>query len=759
MVRSMQFPKNILSVCIAGALASFVLAGPSWAADSEESDTSMLEEVTVTAERRAVSVQEIPLSAVALSGLTLEKRDINTMEQLQYAVPSLIFTDNGNTRYVNIRGVGQSESAPNQTQGVAVHLDGAYVAREFVFGDAFFDLDSIEVLRGPQGTYSGQNASGGAIFINSRRPVLGETDGFINAELGNYGRKRVGGAVSIPLTDTLAARISGDWERRDSFYNNHGPNMATDPDQVENQPGNLDRSFGRVQLLWAPNDDLEFRLIYEMSDFKTDGVPYRQFPEPGSNKLPDDPWELNYDLAGHRNVEYDRTTMQFNWDATSAFRVVGNLSTLQSHQHYLDDGDNSSVVTNPTAVQAGADYTIDDNYWTGELTLVSTNEGPFEWTVGGFYLDYQQDNYLNFLRYNHPSYPGTGLDVNRHTRLYFYLDNVRTNKALFGEIGYHLTDNLQVKAGLRYNKDEVGFDPDSYICAGPFPPGRQSHYNCPAEYGAPIPARELLDFDKVTGRVLVNWQLNDENMLYATISRGYKPGGTTPFAQEYDSEEVTNYEMGWKGTLLDGNLSGAVSVYHMAYDNFQRTYSTDPDNPAAQVTRNVDGSTIDGIEVQLAGRIQNFLWDASIAYNDGTYGDLEFVFPAGVEDTVNPTSPMLVNIKGQPIDYLPEFVYNFGLSYEGFAVGQGTLIPSVRIMHQDKYYTTFFHYDYNLTPSKTLVDGFLTYDSGRDWTLQLYGKNLADKTYISRAQGGDDGIGDYLLGNRRELGVKLNYQF
>ena len=124
-----------------------------------QDDDNRLQEVVVTAERRAVSVQDVPISAVALSGDVLEARGVRTLADLQFQVPSLTFSDNGNSKYVNIRGVGISESAPNQTVGVAVHLDGAYVAREFVFGDAFFDLDNVEVLRGPQGTYSGQNAS------------------------------------------------------------------------------------------------------------------------------------------------------------------------------------------------------------------------------------------------------------------------------------------------------------------------------------------------------------------------------------------------------------------------------------------------------------------------------------------------------------------------------------------------------------------------------------------------------------------------
>ncbi|WP_187276635.1 TonB-dependent receptor [Parahaliea maris] len=750
MIKFARFPqKHALVIAVSAAAATSA---------QMTSAQATLEEVIVTAERRAVSLQDTPISAVALTGLTLDERGVDTFEQLQYQVPSLTFTDNGNTKYLNIRGVGQSESAPNQTTGVAVHLDGGYVAREFVYGDAFFDVESVEVLRGPQGTYAGQNASGGAIFINSTRPVLGETTGFASVEAATYDKKRMGGGISFPLTETLAARVAVDWEQRDSFYKNHGPDLATSPSRVEDQPGNVDRSFGRFQLLYSPSDRFDARVIYELSDNKTDGVPYKFLREPGTNNLPDsNVRDLNVDLDGHRNVSYDRGTLQINWMVNDAFSFKGNLSYLESDQHYLSDDDRGSPLTDPDAVQAGNDFKILDEYWTAELSLVSETDGPLQWTVGASFLDYDQKNYLNFYRYNHPDYPGTGLDPTIHTRLYLDLNTIRENQAVFGEVGYSLTDSLTFKIGLRYNEDEVGFGDSSYISAGPFPEGRPSHYNAPS--GRPFPADELLSFEKTTGRVLMEWTPGDNSLLYGTISTGYKPGGTTPFANEYESEEVTNYELGWKGSLFEDHINASVAAYYMEYDQFQRTYSPDPENPTASVTRNVDGSTIQGIEAQITGVFGDFLWDVSFAYNDGEYGELEIVLPPGAADGVNPVGFETINLEGEPIDYLPETSFNFGLSYQGFEFGSGRLIPTVRVSYQDEYYTTFYHYDYNLTPSKTLVDLFLAYEADAGWRVEGYAKNVTDKEYISRAQGGDDGWGEYLLGNPREVGVKLRYSF
>ena len=744
------------AMTMAATWLSFAGALPAQAAAGD----TELTEVTITAERRSENLQDVPISAVALSAQTLEERGVKTFEQLQYQVPSLTFTDNGNTKYVNIRGVGVSEAAPNQTVGVAVHLDGAYVAREFVFGDAFFDLQDVEVLRGPQGTYSGQNASGGSIFINSRAPSFDKHDGFANLEFGNYKERRFGAGSSFKLSDTLAVRLAGELERHNSYYDNHGPVLSTPSDRIENQPGNLDRSLVRAQLLYQPTDALQLRLIHEMSDVRTDGVPYKVFPVNGTNTLPSSGLrDLNYDLAGHRNVSYDRTTGKLDWAVNDAFKLLANLSYLESHQHYLAEGDYGSPVTTPAAIQNGSDYLINDHYYTAEVNLVSTGPGPFEWTVGASRLDYTQNNYLNFLRYNNPpAYPGTGLDETLDTRLYLYLRDVRRNNAAFGELGYQFTPQLEVKAGLRYNKDTVGFDPSSYIAAGP-----GSHYN--ATSGAPQGVIGLLDFSATTGRVLVNWKPMTGHLIYATVSRGYKPGGTTPAGTPtapttYKSEFVTNYEVGWKGELLDRKLTTSISAYSMKYDNFQRTFLPDPTlPPSASLTYNVNGSTIKGVEAQVSGKVADFNWDVSLAYNDGVYGDLKLALPRGAADGVNPTVAGSFNLNGQAIDYLPKLTWNVGMAYRGWRTSGGRIVPSVRFSHQDEFYTTFYHYDYNLVPGKTLADVFLAYESNADWRLELYATNVSDKDYISRTNGGSSGSGQYLLGNPRQIGVKLNFRF
>ncbi len=744
---STQFKRSHLAGLIALTLTGSSLSLGAYAQETD-ADEKDLERVLITAERRSVSENEMPLSVIGFSGESLQNRNITDMDRLQTQVPNLQFNDNGNSKFINIRGVGLSEAAPNQTNGVAVHLDGAYVAREFVYGDAFFDLASIEVLRGPQGTYSGQNASGGAIFINSKRPELGVTEGFASAEKGNYDLTKFSAGVSCPVTDNLAMRIAANSERRDSFYSNHGPDPEDDAKLINNQPGNLNRSLSRFQLLYSPSADLEVRLIHENSNNFTDGVPTQNFPEYGNTKLPESPWDLNYDMDTYRDVTYKRNTLTFDWQASDAFKVLGNFSIFDSVQNIQTDGDFESHLTTDES-QEGRNFHIVDNYWTGELSLVSTLDGPFEWTAGASYIDYRQENYLNLLRYNTEQFPGTSLDVENHTRLYMYLDNRRKNSAVFGEIGYSLTDDLNVKFGLRYNKDEVGFSPDSYLTPG------AGSYN--ATSGFPLPQQDMFDFSAVTGRFVVNYMVTDDSMIYATVGRGYKPGGTSPMGPTYDEEEVLNKEIGWKGTLTDG-IDGSVAIFHMDYDAFQRTYSP-TDNPADSITRNVDGTTIAGIEFQVKGITGDFMWDISGAYNDGQYGDLEFYMRPGAYDGVNPTQPEPINLKGRPVDFLSDRSMSAGIEYMGIMLDEAALLPSVRVSYQSEFYTSFYQLDYHLTPSRTLWEANLAYEHDSGWRADLYVQNLFDETYITQAGGAADGRGSFLLGAPRQAGVKIRYTF
>ena len=686
--------------------------------------------IVVTAERRAENIQDVPISIVALSGDTLRERGVDNLNDLTAEVPSLSFVDNGNTKYLNIRGVGVTESAPNQTVGVAVHLDGAYIAREFTFADAFFDLESIQVLRGPQGTYSGQNASGGAIFIESARPVLGSVAGYAQVTLGEYDRRAIEGAVSVPVGETFAARLAVKAETRDSFYTNLGPSGDTMVVGSLPQPGDLRNLVGRAQVLWEPGTDVQLRLIHQFSNVESDGTPFQN--DTPANRA--NPFILNYNQTPYsqNRTEYNRTTATGRWDPVEAFRVNAVLA-YQSTSH-LTGGDYDR-----TGVASAQGFTaLEDEYWTGELNLVSMSDGPFEWTVGATFLDYVQEGDV---------YTERGAAITTGLGRNFSVKPVRTNKAVFGEVGYQFTDQLQLKVGARYNHERNGFE--RFLI---YPVGGLDNSG-PV---SPFPSdNKFVSFNNMTGRVLLNYEPNPDHLFYATVSRGYKPGGITATAQEYDSEIVTNWEAGWKGGLLDGLLQGGVSAFWMDYDGFQATVQPDPQDPTSRRTNNVDNTRIKGVEAQMSAFVGGFTGDVAVSYLDTGYGDFDDTIPPGA---IGNTAPIGINLEGRPLNFAPKFSLSGGLAYE-LPVGTGYLTPSVRVSHTTEQWVTFFQLPYHRVDERTLVDLRLTYAPSDDWRITAYGTNIFDETYVSNAQQTTDGVGAFMLGAPQEFGVQVALDF
>lgn len=686
--------------------------------------------ILVTAERRAENVLDVPISIVALSGDTLRERGVDNLDDLTAEVPSLSFVDNGNTKYLNIRGVGVTESAPNQTVGVAVHLDGAYIAREFTFADAFFDLESIQVLRGPQGTYSGQNASGGAIFIESARPVLGDATGYAQFTLGEYDRRSIEGAVSVPLGNELAARFSLKAETRDSFYTNLGPSGNTMVVGSLPQPGDRRNIVGRAQVLWEPGADFQFRLIHQFSNAESDGTPFQN--DTAENRA--NPYILYFNQTPYsRNrTKYNRTTATARWDPLEAFRVNAVLA-YQSTSH-LTGGDYDR-----TGVESAQGFTaLEDDYWTGEVNLVSMGDGPFEWTVGATFLDYVQEGDV---------YTERGAAIQTGLGRNFSVKPVRSNQAVFGEIGYQLTDQLQVKVGARYNHERNGFERFLIYPAGGLDNSGPS---------APFPANDqFVTFNNMTGRVLVNFEPNPDHLFYATVSRGYKPGGITAVAQEYDSEIVTNWEGGWKGTLLEGLLQGSISAFWMDYDGFQATVQPDPQDPTSRRTNNVDNTRIKGVEAQLSAMVGGFTGDIAVSYLDTGYGDFDDTIPPGA---IGNPDPIGINLEGRPLNFAPEFSLTGGLAYE-VPVGTGYLTPSIRVSHTTEQWVTFFQLPYHRIDERTLVDLRLSYEPNDDWRITAYATNVLDEIYVSNAQQTTDGVGAFMLGAPQEFGVQVAVTF
>ena len=255
-------PKSACWVsCVALASLALALAEPAMADDTNQPANDIfatLEKVIVTAERRSTNLKTTPVDATVLTGDDIAKENINTVDQLQFTTPSVTIQDSGVNALINIRGIGRNDAGAQVSSGVLIYRDGISTTPNGLISDEpYYDISSIQVLRGPQGTFAGENATGGAIFITEADPVLNQFNGYVEGQYGTYNEARVRAAVNVPLSDDLAIRFATDDENRDTFFHMTGPWTGN--------PGNLHSGNGRVSTLWQPSDafQAELKLDYD----------------------------------------------------------------------------------------------------------------------------------------------------------------------------------------------------------------------------------------------------------------------------------------------------------------------------------------------------------------------------------------------------------------------------------------------------------------------------------------------------------------
>lgn len=702
--------------------------GTTFPAIAAETPQTTLEEIVVTAERREQSLQSVAIAVTALSGEDLEKKSVRDFTDLQYAAPALTVADSSLTKNVNIRGIGLNVVSPIVTSGVAIFRDGLFAPSTLFLNEPFYDIAGVEVLRGPQGTFVGQNSTGGAVLIRTADPELGATGGHVSLQLGNYDNVQLRGATNLPLTDTLAARFAFNMEERESFFENVGSPSVN--------PGKLDQKNARVSLLWAPSDSLEIVWKNDFNTTSTDG--FAQRPIPGTTFAPlahPDEYTLNFDRQDSRNDERSvRTALQVNWEI---FPGGPTLRSVSGYQY----GD-QKMVWDDDATSSTAQYTfwrILDRVLSQELNLISPDEGALKWVVGTYYMEQEANVHL------------TRFVPTQRTQLDSL--TMKESYSLFGQVSYELANGLELQVGVRGSHDDI--NPASITVLTP---------------GPTVASDVAFKDDNVTGKVAVNWKLNDWHFVYAFVADGYKSGGANANRTEFKPEKVRDYELGWKATLLDGRIRTQINGFYMDYDNFQSSIF-DPVT-ARSAIGNAGASTIQGVEAQLQAAFGGLRIDASVAYVDSDIGEIRMIdtralpggsaaglgvqCPAGVPSnppTCFDYTPYYVNLNGRQNPFSPEWTYNLGVEYS-FLVGAGELTPRVDYAHTDAQWATLFaRAGFDYLQARDVINVQLTYAHG-DWRTQAYVTNLTDETFWTGVNGNN-----YYLNAPRQFGVRIVRSF
>ncbi|MCH1580228.1 MAG: TonB-dependent receptor, partial [Luminiphilus sp.] len=569
-------------------------------------DTPVFEEVLVTAEKRTESLQNLSQAVTALTAEDVENRQLSSFVDLSAIAPGVNVAKNeGFKTVITIRGIG-NEANQNAiaNPSVSYHLDGVYVASPFALQTDFLDLERIEVLRGPQGTLFGQNSTGGGINVITAAPTFDEVYGSADLTLGEYSLVKARAAVNLPLSDSVAARISVMSNRHDGFTDNVANGQDLD---------DADSISARAKLLYQPSDTFSATVTAQIFDEDVNGQAQKGIydPTPGSRYLAQD-------SLSHYELESQLYSLTLEWDLGSI--TLKSLTSYQNDDIAIQrDNDRHDYRTLPPffLLQSYFDpETNEQKTTTQEFNLISNEPafGRLDWVAGIFYLDTEVDiSILERLDFGFDGVfdPFTLDDIFAYGGDVGFISDSKPEResiSLYGQGTWSLTDRSRLIAGLRYTEDEVFSAVTNFY-------GREG--------------TEILEIEseKVTGRLALEVDLGDATMVYASYTRGFKPGGSNlTFGREavvspivvlpvFEEETIDAYELGLKTDLMDGRMRLNGAAFFYTYDNLQYQ-ATDPEVFQGGVG-NIPESEIMGAELELGAFLSDSLiFDARLAWLD-----------------------------------------------------------------------------------------------------------------------------------------------
>ncbi|MEM5516394.1 TonB-dependent receptor [Henriciella sp. AS95] len=761
-----------------GAASTLVLsiAAPAMAqnADQEDSRSRVLQTVKVTAERREASQQDVPITVATVDERMLSEGDYRTSEDLAQQIPGLQIKSSfsASNPTIFIRGVGINDFNPANSGAIGVMIDDMFY--NSTTGQLFqlFDLDRVEVLKGPQGTLYGRNTTGGVLSIHTKEPGF-ETGGYVNATYGRFNQLDLEGAVTLPVSDKLSFRLSGVSNTRD------GTRDIAFPNGTSREKNDVDFQAARLQMLFEPNDALKIlgKLEYGKSsatsrsyesqgliNFTTgqygladyDGVcggrgaavcgdafGYVDNSDPysGAENLKDTPEE----------VEAFTANLRVEWD-------LGNFE-LTSVTGYLDTNREAILEVDASPNRLVEEYIKDGSeQFSQELRLASNWEGPLSLIAGAFYLQDEltgQDSFELLAGLN----PTPGTPYFDATNFILRTDRFYTQKtdtfAVFAQSDYELTDRLTATLGARFTWEERTLDHVAY--AGPVDA-------VPLTEKVPVYATLLdtsnfatdeLTFEEPTFRAALSYDVSDDVMMYASVSRGFKSGGfntgatSDPIeASVVKPEKLMAYEAGVKSEWFDRSLRANASVFYYDYTDLQ-VFGLAPGAVPTQTLFNAEEAEIKGLEFDLTALPASGL-ELSLA---GTYLDAEYT---------NFVTPIGQNFSGNTMVAAPEWSLVARGRYDtGPIWGDLGLVASA-----DAAYTGGQYFDTQNT-DRLAQDGYwlanarlaLRPQTGR-WEVAAFVKNIADEEYTVDAYDvADFGFDELVYGDPRTYGVSLTYRF
>ncbi len=682
--------------------------GGSTAADAATNGGG-LQEIVVTAQQRGETLQRAAVPVAVVSGADLLNAGIRGAETLGKLVPSLVVAGSGQGNIIFIRGVGNFSFVASSDPAAAFNFDGIYTGRSSATFGTFYDLDRVEILKGPQGTLYGRNATAGAINVLPVQPKLGETSGYASASYGNYNEVQAEGAVNLGLGENAALRVSGTYTRHHGYLRD-----GTDDDKE----GGV-----RTQLKVKLTPDLTVRLEADYAEQRglgggatyvgqynprTFAITPVNFPiNEGVFSADEQAYRTGNGLAGRVAGRHLDPLNVLPFERNNVYGVaahidyqtgVGTFSVIPAWRHARKDN-----LDTESAQEVGD--TQDANQYSIEARLVSPTGHLIDYIVGAYYFDEQiTDNVHN----------SAGSLANFNTGQF-----TTRSPSAYGRLTLHATNWLRFTGGARYTEDRKRFfDAQNtalgIVCAPaacptapllPYTATLAQQRFVPAMGGAPIPiapgvlvARSdtfpggRLNTNKVTYRGAIEADVGPRSLLYASIETGYRAGGFNAFST-YNPENITAYTIGSKNRFLGNRLQINAEGFYWKYKDQQLTYfGVDPTGRLGIITANVGQSTIKGAEVEARALLtSSTTLNANVQYLDAKYDHFRYASPAPALTgctTTAATGGFAIDCSGKPALNSPKWTVNLG-AQQVIALGEDQIVLSADTQYRSGRYTNF----------------------------------------------------------------------
>jgi iron complex outermembrane receptor protein len=731
--KQMDKSLRVLLSVSASAAAVLLAAGPSVAAEAAAaSGSTEIGELIVTAQKRSESVQTVPAAISAISGANLDQLGIAGPEGLQYVVPSVhVGTLTGSTG-ITIRGVGATTVGTAGTSGVAVSVDGVYQPQTTTVDQAQIDLDRVEVLRGPQGTLYGRNATGGAVNFITNAPT-DKLEGSVLAGYAEYDEYHVQGILNVPVTDRVRTRLMVDYRNREDGF---VKNILPGGEDVDKGSSLSTRFRLAADISSAVRFDLGLSEMHSTGPWQyltnysaPSAASIAANPFLANATFISTPWrtDINDPVNGSRDYESVSGTFTLKLP-------IGTLKSISAFQSYLytyqNDGDGTNLSIAPYRGR------FNDQAITQEFDLTGTWE-RLDWVLGAFYLS---ESSFNSLFYHFP-FGLSGLPPS--STLDFEQPSYDTNSyAAFGDATYHLTNAFSIIVGGRYSEDrQTAVYGNIANLAGVFPVPF-----CPQE-------TDNLKYDSFTPRAGFQYIFNPNLNAYFTFSKGFKAGGANIYAchDDYSPEKITAYEGGFKSRWFDNSLTFNISTFYYDYTNFQVSQIV---GLSLEVT-NAAAAEVKGVELEgVWAPDRHWTLNANYSYIDATYSNFSNT------DGLNPQLGVQ-NLDGHLLDNSPLNSANFGIAYRTDPLSFGRLTARFDASYRSRTYFREFNASIDSQAPYGLVNLNLIWDSPNErYSARFYATNLAGQAYI-QAMGDSTSIGTRYVtwGAPRQVGGEIKVRF